>query len=71
MPYRKNLNGGFIGILVLLIGVTILIFLMAKNITGLKGNGEDTSGDLTPIDAANNAKNLIEKDSARTNQELQ
>lgn len=70
MYLRKNLNSGFIGILALLIGVTILIFLMTKNITGLKGDGTDTSGGLAPIDTAKNAKNLIEQDSARTNQEL-
>ncbi len=66
---KKNENAGFIGILMLLIGLTILIFLMTKSITGL-GGGETNTGGLAHIEAAKNTKNLIEKDSARTNQEL-
>ncbi len=70
-------NSGFIAILMLLIGVTILIFLAVQNLTSLKPSADysatttETGSGLAPMNAAQNAKNLIEQNSRRADKELE
>ena len=83
MP-NKNSNGGYMMILMLLMGVAIVAFLMMKNFSLLqsgKNNPNNTSdvsdipeqatgNNLSPIDSAKNVKDLIEKDNLRAIKEL-
>lgn len=78
MKNKKSSNAGFIGLLALLIGVTILIFLMVRNMSLLQGNKTNTNNtseqgtnNLSPIDSAKNAKDLIEQNNARAIEQLE
>ena len=76
MKNKKSSNAGFIGLLALLISVTILVFLMVKNMTLLQGDKTNTNtseqgtNNLSPIDSAKNVKDLIEQDNARAIEQL-
>ena len=82
MKNKKSLNAGFVGILALLISVSIMAFLMVQNMESLRIGTPSTSTNITqekgtssgnslvPIDAAKNAKNLIEQDNQRAIQQL-
>ncbi|MES2315330.1 MAG: hypothetical protein V4486_01190 [Patescibacteria group bacterium] len=76
---KKNLNGGFIGLLVLLISVAIIAYLMSKELSTITGTtgGSNNPDDIQEgsgipaINAAKNAKAQIEQNSAKENQQLQ
>ncbi|HEY4478710.1 MAG TPA: hypothetical protein VI775_02610 [Candidatus Paceibacterota bacterium] len=71
---KNNHNRGYIGLIVILVVVTITVFVMMKQYQSLgiikseesSVNNESISGSgnttvpLTPIESAQNAKNLIE-----------
>jgi len=81
MKNKKSSNAGFVGILALLISVAVIAFLMIKNMEVLKIGTPSTSttvieengtsgGGLAPINAAKNAKSLIEQDNRRAVQKF-
>lgn len=73
MKPKRNLNGGYIGLLMLLIGVAIIAILFVKSTWFANfGQGRATPGTgFNTINSAQNAKNLIEQNSQKTNEQLQ
>lgn len=68
MKKRKKLNGGYIGLLMLLIGVAIIIFIMFRNdIFSNKSNNEENikknmiETNLDYVDQAKDVKDMLEK----------
>lgn len=60
----KEYSGGYVGLLALLIGVAIMTFLIIRSFDTLnrQPNGENaTEGGFDAIDAARDAKNIIEQ----------
>ncbi|MDE2399942.1 MAG: hypothetical protein KGL67_02970 [Patescibacteria group bacterium] len=72
----KKHNRGFIGILMLLIGVAIVAFIIVRTglftnfPTGQGSNNNMMNGGFGDINAARNARNLIEQDNQRAIQQL-
>ena len=64
---QNKLNGGYIGLISLLIGVVIIAFIIAKTdiFTGQKNGKNTIEQGREVIDQANNAKNIIEQYSRR------
>jgi|GEM_PF-5877482 len=65
---KNKLNGGFIGILMLLIGVAIIIFFILRTdlFTGEKEDKNMIEQGSSYIDQAKEAKNMLEKNSQQT-----
>jgi len=63
MKNKKIFNGGYVGLLMLLIGVAIITFLIVRTdlFTGQKEGKNMIEGGFNTIDAAKNAKNVIEE----------
>jgi len=72
MKKGKDLEGGYIGILMLLIGVVIIIFLIVRTdlFTGQKGSKNMIEQGTDSIQKAKNVKNLVEQDNTQTMEEL-
>lgn len=68
MKIIENKNGGFIGILMILITVTVIIFIMLRTdmFTGKKGSKSILEQDLNAVEQAKDVKALLEKNSAQT-----
>lgn len=66
MKKVENLKGGYVGILMLLIGVAIIIFLIMRTdlFTGQKGSQNMIEQGTDSIQKAENVKNLIEKNNS-------
>ncbi len=70
-------NGGFVGLLMLLICVSIIALIIVRTDlfkgfpTGQSGNQNTFEHGIDAINAAKNAKNLIEQNSKNTNKQLQ
>lgn len=62
MPKNKNLNGGYIGILVILITVTLIIFFIVRTdlFTGQKGGKNMIEQGTSAVDSAKAVKETIE-----------
>jgi hypothetical protein len=73
MTIKRQNERGFIGLLVLLLSVTILIFLVVRSLSALTGqsnnNNAPAGGGFDAINAAKNAKNLIEQNSRNAAQQ--
>ena len=82
MQSKKDLNRGYVGLLMLLIGVAVVAFLMTKGMTSFLGGSASTNtnntntgehginSNLNPIDAAKEAKNLIEQNNTKAIEQL-
>lgn len=68
---NKNSTGGFIGILMILITVTVIIFIMFRTdlFNGKKGSKSIIEQDLNAVQQAKDVKALLEKNSAQTMEE--
>lgn len=67
MLNNKNSNGGFVGILMILITVTVIIFIMFRTdmFNGKKGSKSMIEQDLDAVQQAKDVKALLEKNSAQ------
>jgi hypothetical protein len=65
---RKILNGGFIGLLILLIGVAIIIFFIMRTdwFTGQKGSKNMIEQNLDSVNRAKEVKIMIEQNSRQS-----
>lgn len=72
MKKGKNLEGGYVGILMLLLGVAIIIFLVMRTdlFTGQKGGENMIEQGTNSIQKAEDVKNLIEQNNIQTMEEL-
>ena len=68
MKKRKKLNGGYAGLLMLLIGVSIIIFIMFRNniISNTSNNEENVKKNMIEtnldyVDQARDVKDMLEK----------
>ena len=64
----KNSTGGFIGILMILITVTVIIFIMFRTdmFGGKKGSKSVIEQDLNAVQQAKDVKALLEENSAQS-----
>lgn len=62
MKRKKNSNSGYIGIIMLLIGVAIMIFFIVRTdiFGGQKGDKTYLEQNLDAVDSAKDAKAMIE-----------
>jgi flagellar basal body-associated protein FliL len=67
MKNKKTLNGGYVGLVILLVGVSILVFFMFKSNLTSQGkynkNAIEKGNDY--INQAKNTKDMLEKSSQR------
>jgi len=65
MKRRKYLNGGYIGLLMLLLGVAIIVFFIIRTdlFTGKKDDKNMIEKNMEAIDKANAVKALVEQKS--------
>lgn len=72
MKNKKNINGGYIGLLILLLGVAFMAFLFFRSdlLLGQKGGKTIIEKDLEAINQAKEVKTLIEEKSERSTEEL-
>lgn len=68
MKDKKFLNGGFIGLLILLIGVAIIIFFIMRTdlFTGQKGSKNMIEQNLDSVNRAKEVKIMIEQNSRQS-----
>lgn len=64
---HKNSNGGFVGILMILITVTVIIFIMFRTdlFNGKKGSKSVVEQNIDAVQQAKDVKALLEKNSAQ------
>lgn len=72
MKNKKNINGGYIGLLILLLGVVFMAFLFFRSdlFLGQKEGKTIIEKDLEAINQAKEVKNLVEENSKKSAEDL-
>jgi hypothetical protein len=72
MEKVKNLKGGYIGLIMLLIGVAVIVFLIVRTdlFSGQKGSKNMIEQGTDSIQKAEDVKNIIEQNNTKTMEEL-
>jgi hypothetical protein len=72
MKNKRNLNGGYIGLLLLLLGVAFIIFFFFRSdlFSGQKDGKTIIEQDLNALNQAKDAKALIEEKSKKSAEDL-
>jgi hypothetical protein len=67
MKNKRNLNGGYVGLLILLISVSILVLVMFKSnfFRGQNNSKSIIEQDLNAVTKAQNVKNILENDNKK------
>jgi hypothetical protein len=71
MKSKRTSNGGFVGLLMLFIGVAIIIFVLVRTdiFTGQKDGKNVIEQGIDAVDQAREVKDLIEKNNRQSTEE--